>query len=122
MASNQPIFYIVVNEELHMSPGKIASQVSHITNIITEELVSKMYEDDTTNKQIIEYAKWKLNPVTIVLKAQGSRLNKLLELDNARAYEDSGKTTQNTCKKITVIGFLPCAEITNLLQGYDLLN
>lgn len=118
------VMYVVINEELNMSPGKIASQVGHVVQIIVDELVTQIYEDPnaTDNDHCLNYLKWKDIPTKIILRASGYRFNKLLELSTARYFTDTGKTTQGTENKITAIGFLPCNNLKSLFSTYNLVQ
>lgn len=109
MSDTDYAMYIIVNSELGMSPGKVASQVGHIINQMTEELVTEMYESVTINKKCENYIIWKENPIIIVLESFYDDMLQLLlaKYDDCRTFKDSGKTTQGTKDKITVLGFLP---------------
>lgn len=121
-SNNNIVMYIVVNEELNMSPGKIASQVGHIVQIIVDELVSNIYEGTITSEESLNYTKWKNSPIKIILKARGYKFSKLLELETSRYFTDTGRTTQNTDGKITVIGFYPSSSLADLFISYDLVK
>lgn len=122
MDTLSPVMYIVINDELNMSPGKIASQVSHVVQIVVDELVSEMYENIEQSEHIINYIKWKSEPTTIILKASGYKFNRLLELDTARFFKDYGKTTQNTNDQITAIAFYPSNKLKDDFVGYKLVS
>ncbi|ARF10150.1 peptidyl-tRNA hydrolase [Hokovirus HKV1] len=117
---NEIKMYIVINDELNMTPGKIASQVGHVVQLIVDELVSNSYEEGLT-ANVINYEKWKLNPTKIILKASGNRFDRLLELPNSRHFIDTGKTTQGTKNKITAIGFFP-GNLNDFFSDYDLVK
>jgi len=114
--------YIVVNDELNMSPGKIASQVGHVVQIIVDEIVSNIYEGTSTSEESLNYTKWKESPTKIILRAQGYKFNKLLQIQSSKYFIDTGRTTQNTDNKITVIGFYPSSSLSDMFVSYDLVK
>lgn len=119
---NELVMYIIVNDELGMSPGKFGSQIGHIVQLLIEELVTDTYESVNLSKSCIDYAKWRDSPTKIILKARGSRFSELLKIEGARYFRDSGRTTQNTSSEITAIGFFPSNELKEMFVGYDLLR
>jgi peptidyl-tRNA hydrolase len=38
------VMYLIVNKDLRMKAGKVASQVGHVVHLITDEIVRSMYE------------------------------------------------------------------------------
>lgn len=99
--------YIVVNADLKMSPGKIASQVGHIVQRLTEDLVSSGYEDIKPSDNYIKYCKWKTNCTKVILQASNKKMMKLKELPNCVSFIDDG-LTEIPKNSLTVIGFYPC--------------
>lgn len=110
--------YLVINSDLKMTLGQIAAQVSHVTQIIVEEIVSSGYECYPVPQSVIKYNKWRKNPVTIVLKAPEDELKKLSQNPTARVFVDSGERLGNEC--ITVVGFFPSDLHNELLSEYKL--
>ena len=105
-----PIMYLIVNNDLNMSKGKIAAQVGHIVESITEELVkAEIFSSNQTKKKsfLEDYNLWKrVGRAKIVLKANQNEIKELSRLDDARYIIDSG-LTQVQPGSMTVIGFLP---------------
>lgn len=115
----QIIFYIIVNSDLKMTNGQIAAQISHLTQIITEEIIRAGYENFNTPKYYINYMKWKKNPITIILKASETELIKLLDEPDVRFFYDSGKRLGENC--LTTIGFFPSDVYQDRFSSFQLL-
>lgn len=119
--SGPPKMYIIINSDLNMEKGCIAAQVSHITHIIIEELVRNGYEKFPPSQEYMTFMKWKKCSTTIVLKAGESQLKELLNMKNARAFYESGQTTQVAEGSLTVIGFFPSTEMSDIAKKFSLL-
>lgn len=70
--------YIIINSDLDLTPGQIAAQISHITQLIVEHVLVGFYESNEC-ESYTRYSKWRLNPVTIIKKASGRELENLLD-------------------------------------------
>ena len=115
------VMYIFVNSDLQMTKGKTCSQVAHVTQQITEEIVRIGYEIYPTPGAYFTYMKWKFNCVKIILKATEKELTELLKRQDARPFYDSGQTTQVESGSLTVVGLIPCYEIDEFTEKYKLL-
>jgi len=114
-----PIFYIFVNSDLNMTKGQIGPQISHITQIIVEELVKKCYEEHPPSKECMNYMRWKMNPITIILKATTSQLQELIKQNNTRYFIDgTGRIPVNS---LTGVGFFPTNDLDDMVKDYKLL-
>lgn len=114
--------YIFVNNDLHMTSGKISSQVGHIVHKIVDELVRNGYENFPPSVEYMNYMKWNKNCTKIVLKATEDQLKELLKLSNTRSFYDGNKTTQVPEGSLTVVGFFPCVNIDGInIDNYKLL-
>lgn len=116
-----PKMYIFVNSDLKMTSGKIASQTGHIVHLIVDELVRNGYEKFPTSNEYKTYMTWTRNCTKIVLKATTEQLLELMKLPNARAFTDTGPTTQVEQNSLTAIGFFPCNTMTDIIKDYTLL-
>ena len=117
--SNQPTFYIFVNSDLELSKGQLMAQISHITQVIVEDLVKKCYDVFPTTKECIDYMKWKIVPVTVVLKATTNQFQDLIKMPGAQGFIDSGNRIPND--SLTVVGFYPTDTMGEVVKGYKLL-
>lgn len=111
--------YILFNNDLQISKGQIVTQCCHITQVITDELVSKCYELTPPPQECLNYMKWKLSPTTIVLKATQEQLNQLKCLEHARCFYDSGNRIPDN--SLTCVGFFPCDNMKDMVKDYRLL-
>jgi len=112
-------FYIFVNSNLALSKGQLCAQVSHITQIITEELVKQCYETNPPSPDCIAYMKWKRSPKTVVLKATPNQLTTLLKHPTARGFIDSGNRLPDD--SLTVVGFYPSETMDEIVKDYKLV-
>ncbi len=117
----EPKMYIFINSDLNMSAGKIASQASHITHRIIEELVRSGYEQFTISNEYLTFMKWNKNCTKIVLKATTEQLLELLQLPNSRGFYDNNNMTQVPSNSLTAIGFFPSNNMDNIISKYKLL-
>ena len=69
-------FYIFVNSDLNMSVGKTMAQISHITQVVVDKIITNFYENcyGEPDEEYINYEKWKKNDRTIVLKANKKQI------------------------------------------------
>ena len=88
-------FYIFVNTDLDMSIGKTMAQVSHITQVVIDEIISNFYENcfGEMSEDYINYCEWKKYDRTIVLKANKEQIDNLLKMENIKYYKDDGVLT-----------------------------
>lgn len=122
MDSERYVMYIFVNSDLKMSNGKICSQVGHVVQHITEEIIRAGYEMNPVPSFYKDYVKWKKNYgcAKIILKATTTQLKELLEYKDSRAIIDEGKT-QVEANSLTVVGFFPSKDMAEIVRDYKLL-
>lgn len=113
--------YIFVNNSLKMDKGKIASQVGHVVQTITDELVTKSFSSKKNSIDCHNYNLWnKTGSKKIILKATTEQLQQLKTLQNSRYIIDAGKT-QIENGSLTVVGFFPCDNLGEKFKYYKLL-
>jgi len=116
--------YIVINDDLKMQKGKIASQTGHVVQLITEDIIRMGYE--TTRgvpDAYMRYMKWRANGCAkIVLKASHEQLELLLTMPETRYIIDAGRT-QIAPNSLTVVGFFPelKSKMVDIVSKYKLL-
>ena len=115
------VMYIVVNHDLKMGAGKVASQVGHVVHKIVDEIVQTKYETVKKPQFCIDYDTWCQDGCAkIVLKANKEKLIELLQLDRARFILDAGKT-QIEPGSLTVVGFYPSRTMKKHVEQLKLL-
>jgi peptidyl-tRNA hydrolase len=112
-----PVMYILVNTDLKMRHGRIAAQVGHIVQSITEEIVRDSYEAFPIPDHCLTYMKWKKKCTKVVLGATEEELRTLLQHSEARFFVDDidGR------KELTVVGFFPNSFIGSQLECFKLI-
>lgn len=118
-SSDTPVMYIFVNKDLEMGKGKVASQVGHVVQLITEEIIRSGYEKNPPPAHYFTYMKWKRHCAKIVLKGTTDQLMELSKHAEARAIIDDGQT-QVAPGSLTAVGFFPSAD-RDIACGYSLL-
>jgi peptidyl-tRNA hydrolase len=104
--------FFFLNNDLGMSKGRAFAQVSHMTQVIVEEIKDAQYQIHPPPKYCFDYMKWKKEPIVVVLKASGEDLVELLKLDGARKFVDE--------EELTVVGFLPTDTMQDIAGKYKL--
>jgi peptidyl-tRNA hydrolase, PTH2 family len=112
--------YIIVNDDLKMTKGKTCSQVAHITQLITEEIIRQGYETYPTPESYVTYMKWREHCTKIILKGSEFELRELMNDSKARYIIDDGQT-QVKPGSLTVVGFGPNVDKKCLLKRFKLL-
>ena len=114
--------YLFVNSDLKMKAGKIAAQVGHAAQEITEQLVKMRYENNgMLPDPYVRYFKWsKMGAKKIVLKATQEQLIEMTKMREAVAITDSGRT-QVAPGSLTVVGFYPSQCKSKFAKDYKLL-
>jgi len=104
--------YILVNSDLNMGKGKLASQVGHVVGEITEEIIRKSYESGKGIPDCyLRYAKWKkTGTCKIILKASEEQIKSLIREPESVYIIDAGRT-QIAPDSLTVIGFYPSVNL-----------
>jgi peptidyl-tRNA hydrolase len=115
------VMYIIVNNDIQMGKGKIASQTGHVIQDIVEDIMIKKYESKKKLGICIDYDTWKNEgSKKIVLKATKEELIKLLALDSVHYIIDAGKT-QIESGSLTVVGFPPMRSLGEHMKQFKLL-
>lgn len=122
--SKELTMYIFVNSSLKMSKGKTAAQVGHLTQLITQEIVTKSftYRGNHPPDEVIRFNKWsKEGAKKIVLKADAEQMQEIIKMSEARYIIDQGRT-QIPANSLTVAGFFPSTENYDYCQKFKLLG
>jgi peptidyl-tRNA hydrolase len=106
-------FYIIINDDLKMSKGKIISQIVHITHLITAEILRMGYEQFPVPNEYIEYMKWTKNDKTVILKGTKDDIMKISKNKNSRIYTDNNE--------ITICALLPNSSEDPIVKSLKLL-
>lgn len=124
MDSKRYVMYILVNNDLKMDKGKIAAQVGHVIEKITEEIFTNRFLTALTLEAQQDYQhreNWKLYGRTkIVLKASQNELIELIDTEKCRYILDAGRT-QVAPNSLTVVGFYPRNDLSEKMSKYKLL-
>lgn len=114
--------YILINTDLGMQKGKIASQVGHVVGMLVERIMRGTYEGTgATKEQQLAYLRWKkTGHKKIVLKATQKELEAIKDNPDAEYVVDAGKT-QIPENSLTVVGFLPSCKNKAMFTCYKLL-
>jgi peptidyl-tRNA hydrolase len=129
---NEYKMFIFVNTDLKMKPGKIAGQVGHVVQAITEEIIRDKYEVSINNSAFIpkirarcinrynDYMNWSNSGASkIILQASKKEMLDIMSHENITKHIfDAGKT-QIESNSFTVIAFIPMLE--NKIP-YSILN
>jgi PTH2 family peptidyl-tRNA hydrolase len=110
--------YILVNSDLKMGKGKIASQVGHVVQQATETIITNYYERHRDPKNEIyglmydEYCKWNSQgSAKITLKATTDEMKYIITNhgEQIKFICDAG-LTQVDPNSLTVLAFIPMKE------------
>lgn len=113
--------YIFVNSDLNMSPGKIAAQVGHMVEKITDQYAMMVYEQHDCQNAYLDYMRYKkTGRRKIILSATQDEMEDLMKEEGAIYYVDEG-LTEVPENSLTVVGFLPSDENKEKFQKYKLL-
>jgi PTH2 family peptidyl-tRNA hydrolase len=102
--NDELVQYFIVNSELNMSSGKIATQVAHVASDITYDIVSMIY---TVGSDITEkWVTWNNHDQPkIILRAKEKEMEKLIE-QGWYFIRDIGRT-EIPSNSLTCIGYYP---------------
>jgi len=122
-----PVMIIVVNADLKLTKGQIASQTAHIVHHMVEKNVRSAYETYPVPLSYKTYLKWCDNPIVIVKCATTVQLNQLSTCPLCHSFYDDVfiKQTKQKSHHLTVVGFSPGVnlqtEIDDLIKNLKLL-
>ena len=122
MGDSELCMYILVNDDLKMGKGKIASQVGHVVGMMTEDIIRKSYESHKGVPDCYSrYVRWKNNgQAKIVLKATEEQIKTFMGHPETSYVIDAGRT-QIAPDSLTVLGFYPSSNNREKLSGFKLL-
>lgn len=114
------ILYIIVNDDLGMTKGKIASQVGHLVERITERIMTILYKQPTNKTVLSAYKEYsETGRKKIVLRASQKDLEELCKEKDAIYIIDAGRT-QVAPDSLTVVGFFPSNQNKKRFSKYKL--
>jgi peptidyl-tRNA hydrolase, PTH2 family len=101
------IMYILVNDDLKMSKGKIGAQIGHVVEMITNKIYKTNYLQDYDKNYKKKYQKY-LNSGSkkIILKSTQKEMEIMMNYPDSIYIIDAGKT-QVPVGSMTVMGFYP---------------
>ena len=74
---------IIINSDLNMTPGLMAAQVSHVSELVGYNAARAMSDLsvglEDTGLDILEYEYWRLNPTTIIKRAPLAALIRFIQ-------------------------------------------
>jgi len=126
---NDPRMYILVNKNLAMGKGKIASQTAHAVQLIVHRIITNMIRSPSveTTSDYLKYIEWmelggNTGGKTIVLNVPYEEMiNFLDEKKNKCVCIMDGGLTQVAPGSLTVIGFYPTDNVNFDVKKFKLL-
>ena len=121
--------YLVVNADLGMGKGKIAAQVGHVVQLLTEKMLTEempsekmLGEMSSSSGWLLVYDEWKRHGIKkIVLKATEKQLLELIADHPDCVYIRDAGLTQIAPGSLTVVGFPPQLKYGPILSKFKLL-
>lgn len=117
--------YILVNNDLKMGKGKIASQVGHVVGHIIEDILRNALENPTADglTDYKMFLQWKNNHGNkkIVLKSTENDLINFIKTEKKCRYVLDAGRTQIAPGSLTVIGFYPRNDMADKFKNFALL-
>lgn len=114
--------YIIVNDDLKMSVGKIASQVGHLTEKMAETIMTSLYESTNTGDLEVTYLKYvEEGRKKVVLKGHYKDMISYLSDKDCVSIIDEG-LTEIPPDSLTVIGFYPSKFNKERFKKFRLIN
>ena len=113
--------YVLVNSDLHMSAGKIASQVAHVAEKIAEKTTIALYEDETTafvQKAYMIYTK--NGRKKVILNGTQKDLESFMN-DTDATYEIDPGRTEIPENSLTAVAFFPSNQNKERFHKFRLL-
>lgn len=129
MSEQKDKMYFVINHDLKMGAGKIASQVAHammkITLTYAQRVAEYEYEDEERARSLIDkdpFQKWlRTGGAKIILKANTEQFEKLIiECKPDVVISDAGRTRVKAGTQ-TVLAWYPTQESIPQLEALKLL-
>lgn len=120
--THEQSMYIIVNNDLNMGKGKAISQAAHAVEVVTEKLVSAMYESSLPKDIIVNYKKYMITGRRkIVLRASQEQMCDLMKEKDAVYIVDEG-LTQIPKDSLTAIAFFPSSDNKERFSHLKLVN
>ena len=118
--------YIIINKDLNLTIGQTAAQVSHITQIIIEDLIKDIHEITPIPSHVIAYKMWQRNPIVICKKATTQELQELSNQPFTKAYVDqitgiNLNTNGDPEPVLTSVECYPSKDNGTMMEKYALL-
>jgi len=123
---DEPTLYLLVNQSLNMSKGKLGAQIGHAVQDIVEQAMKATYHSSSREKRRLPfsldaYHAWASNGSRkIVLKGPQGLLETHLDDEDAVCVWDAGRT-EVAPDSLTVVAWFPCRDGRTRFKGYSLL-
>jgi PTH2 family peptidyl-tRNA hydrolase len=120
---DEPTLYILVNQDLKMSRGKLGAQIGHAVQDIVSQALKQTYHPSRRRLSfdLSTYHGWdKGSSRKIILKAPQAVLQTHLDDPDSVAVYDEGRTEVEP-DSLTVIAWFPTCDGKTRFSGYSLL-
>lgn len=123
MSIDEPSLYILINQDLKMSRGKVGAQIGHAVQEIVEDVMKATYGSSRSRRRfdLRTYFAWsKHGSRKIIMKAPEKVLESHLDDPDAVSIRDEGLSEVDP-GSLTVIAWFPCRDGKRRFAGYSLL-
>ena len=122
---NDFTMYIIINKDLSMGKGKIASQTGHAVHIMVHNILTNKNGDELAKLNFVKYTKWNnKGSKTIVLNVPFDKMKEMLaneKYTNKCVYVCDAGRTQVEPGSVTAIGFYPADDLMEDMKEFKLL-